>query len=242
MAQQSISGAVAPGIAGAGAPGGPISLGPTAAPVYAPTAAPPAFPQQTAAAPAQGQVPVAGTTNSKKIHTVPIHAGQDNPDAASAAAPAQTQAAPAPAAATTAAARNQAARAAAAKPVAAAPSGGQNGPLSIVPSQGGGDTTPHTRTALARPTTEPAPSSGGGVFVQLSSQRSEAEAQSAYRDMQARFPSQLGGHAPTVRQVTFPDKGTFYRTLIGPFASREQATQMCASLKAAGGTCLVQRN
>jgi hypothetical protein len=78
--------------------------------------------------------------------------------------------------------------------------------------------------------------------VQVSSQRSEADAQSAYRGLQAKFPSQLGGHAPAVRQVNLGEKGTFYRTLVGPYGSAEQAAQMCSSLKAAGGSCLVQRN
>ena len=239
MAQQTIGGAVANGIMGAGAPGGPLPgtmpPGPTtAAPVYgaAPTAAPPASGQQAPATP--GQAPVAGTANSKKIHTVAIHTGpQDSSDSAAAAAPAPAQGAPA-----AAPPRSQAARPSATKPAPAS----QGGPLSIVPSQqGGGDTTPHTRTAVARPAAEPAAPSGSGVFVQVLSQRSESEAQSAYRAMQARFPSQLGGHAATVRQVNL-EKGTFYRALVGPFASTEQAAQMCASLKAAGGSCLVQRN
>jgi cell division protein FtsN len=30
--------------------------------------------------------------------------------------------------------------------------------------------------------------------------------------------------------------------MVGPFASSEQATELCSKLKAAGGSCIVQRN
>jgi cell division protein FtsN len=243
MATQNMPGAVANGLAGGGAAGGAMSpLGPTAAPVYggtgaagagvAPAGLPPGAAPQGSAMPTQP--PVAGTANSKKIHTLAIHTGQqdsaDNTDAA-----AQPQAVAPPRA-------TQTARPVPPKPVPSAPQGGgQGGPMSIVPSQAGGDTT--TRTALARPTqaAEPAPSSHG-TFVQVTSRRTEAEAQTEYRNLQAKYPSQLGGHTSTVRQVSLGDKGTFYRALVGPFASMEQATQMCSSLKAAGGNCIVQRN
>ena len=80
------------------------------------------------------------------------------------------------------------------------------GPLSIVP---GGESAPQappprTRTATAHtggpmplsssPAAEPAPARGGGYAVQVSSQRSEAEAQTAFRSLQAKFPRELGSH------------------------------------------------
>ena len=37
-------------------------------------------------------------------------------------------------------------------------------------------------------------------------------------------------------------KGTYYRAMVGPFSSRDQALQLCSSLKAAGGDCVVQSN
>jgi cell division septation protein DedD len=113
------------------------------------------------------------------------------------------------------------------------------------------------RTAAARPTalapapasapapaasSEPAASAGGGYAVQVTSQRSEAEAQSAYRALAAKYPDQLGGHAPLVRRADLGSKGIYYRALVGPFASMEQAAGICSSLKAAGGSCIVQKN
>jgi len=98
-------------------------------------------------------------------------------------------------------------------------------------------TTPATTPAATTP-----PATGGGYAVQLSSQRSEAEAQSAYREMQGRFPSQLANRTPIIRRADLGAKGTYYRTLVGPFASHEEAETMCSNLKAAGGSCIVQKN
>jgi hypothetical protein len=77
--------------------------------------------------------------------------------------------------------------------------------------------------------------------VQVSSQRSEADAQTSFRALQAKFPDQLGGRQPIVRRADLGDKGVYYRALVGPFASAEQAAGVCSSLKAAGGTCIVQK-
>jgi hypothetical protein len=77
--------------------------------------------------------------------------------------------------------------------------------------------------------------------VQVSSQRSEAEAQAAFRGLQAKFPNQLGGRQVVIHKVDLGAKGTYYRAMIGPFATNE-AAELCSSLKAAGGQCLVPRN
>ena len=88
-----------------------------------------------------------------------------------------------------------------------------------------------------------ASSTGGpGSYVQVSSQRSESEAQAAFRGLQAKFPNQLGGRQPYIHKVDLGAKGTYYRAMVGPFASAGEASQLCSSLKAAGGQCLVQRN
>jgi len=76
----------------------------------------------------------------------------------------------------------------------------------------------------------------------VSSQRTEADAQTEFRVLQAKFPGQLGGHQPLVRRADLGDKGIYYRAMVGPFASMEQAAQMCSSLKAAGGNCIVQKD
>jgi cell division protein FtsN len=60
--------------------------------------------------------------------------------------------------------------------------------------------------------------------------------------MQSRFSSVLGGQPSTVRRAELGERGVFYRAMVGPFASRDQATQLCSSLKAAGADCIVQSN
>lgn len=203
-------------------------------------------------------------TEPKKVHTIAIRPdGTAMADAAPAAAvaapPAPATPAPQPAAAPARppaaepAAHQAVARAEPAPPRRVATPG--NAPLSLSPDEQGEAAAPPPRPArsTAAPPTQiapaqtpaparsaPAPSGGGGYAVQVSSQRSEAEAQAAFRSLQAKYPSQLGGKQPMIRQVNLGDKGTYYRAMIGPLGS-EEASQLCSSLKAAGGQCIVQR-
>ena len=85
-------------------------------------------------------------------------------------------------------------------------------------------------------------SSRGGYAVQVASESKAADAHTVFRTLQTKFPKQLGKREPIVRRTDLGAKGTYYRTLVGPFASMEDATRMCSTLKAAGGNCLVQRN
>jgi hypothetical protein len=77
--------------------------------------------------------------------------------------------------------------------------------------------------------------------VQVSSRRSEADAQAAFRSLQSKFPDQLGGRQPVIRRVDLGEKGIYYRTMVGPFGSSDEAKQLCEQLKAAGGSCFIQR-
>ena len=52
----------------------------------------------------------------------------------------------------------------------------------------------------------------------------------------------LGGREPIVRRADLGEKGIYYRAMVGPFASKEQAADLCSNLKAAGGNCIVQKN
>lgn len=99
--------------------------------------------------------------------------------------------------------------------------------------------------ALASPGEQPAeaaPERSGGYAVQVTSQRSEAEAQAAFRSLQAKYPQQLGDRQAFVRRADLGAKGIYYRALVGPFASSQEAVSLCSSLKSAGGNCLIQRN
>jgi len=122
-----------------------------------------------------------------------------------------------------------------------------NAPLSLNPE---GDAAPAprapTRVANVAPVSlAAAPSANpahGGYAVQVTSQRSEAEAESAYRALQGKYGSVLGGRSMFVHKVELGAKGTYYRAMVGPFTAQAEAAHLCSSLKSAGGSCLVQRN
>ena len=99
---------------------------------------------------------------------------------------------------------------------------------------------PANQTASAAPATPIA--SSGGYAVQVSSQRSETEAQSSFRDLQAKYPNVLGNRAPIIRRADLGAKGIYFRAMVGPFASADEASELCSNLKAAGGSCIVQKN
>jgi hypothetical protein len=79
-------------------------------------------------------------------------------------------------------------------------------------------------------------------LVQVSSQKNEADAQASYRALQGKFPSVLGSRSPLVRRVDLGEKGVFYRAMVGPFDTSDEAIQFCGSLRTAGGQCVIQRN
>ena len=96
--------------------------------------------------------------------------------------------------------------------------------------------------AAPRLASAPAAGGSGSHVVQLSSQKSEAEAQATFRSLQAKFPNELGDRAPIIRRADLGAKGTFYRTMVGPFGSADEAKQFCARYRAAGGQCVIPGN
>ena len=79
-------------------------------------------------------------------------------------------------------------------------------------------------------------------MVQISSQRSEADAQASFRSLQSKFPKELGDREAIVRRADLGQKGIYYRAMVGPFGTAGDADQFCSGLKAAGGQCIVQKN
>ncbi len=126
-------------------------------------------------------------------------------------------------------------------PAAAAPEPAPQPPAAQPPAQvaarnGNGpiDLTPGTAPAAG------SDQSGGGVLVQVSAQRSEETATSAYRGLQQRFPNILGAFQPKIVRADLGERGVFYRVRIGPFSGAD-ATRLCEDLKAAGGDCILAR-
>jgi hypothetical protein len=104
------------------------------------------------------------------------------------------------------------------------------------------DATPPVRQANAAPAPRVTASSGGRFHVQVSSQKSETDAESSFRGIQSKYSGVLGGQPHVIRRADLGTKGTYYRAMVGPYNTREQAVQLCSSLKSAGGDCVVQAN
>lgn len=81
-----------------------------------------------------------------------------------------------------------------------------------------------------------APAGTAAAYVQLSSQRSEAEAQASLRSVQSRFGSLFGVNRLEVQRADLGAKGIYYRVRL-PASSLQEATQICASIKSNGGDC-----
>ncbi len=121
-----------------------------------------------------------------------------------------------------------------------------NAPLSLTPDAVAAPTRAapapaRTASAPARLAPPSAASASGGYAVQVSSRRSEADAKAALQRTQSRFSNVLGGQQVMVRRVDLGAKGVYYRAMVGPFGSSEEANSLCSQLKAAGGSCFVQK-
>src|SRR5579872_35800 len=195
--------------------------------------------------PAPSAPPAAGSANGtlpnsepRKIKTFSVRGDQADPVTPTSATPPAAPAAPV---------------AIPAKPVphtAAAPAqrmASANAPLSLSP-QAEAPVAAESQAKAVATNSNPvqiAPSVGaasGSYLVQVSSQRSESDAQASFKALQGKFPSVLGSHAPTIRRADLGEKGIYYRAMVGPFGSSDEASQFCGNLKSAGGQCIVQRN
>jgi len=211
----------------------PVALREPAAPpapprVVVPAPVPPANanPPPVAANPpaATAQPPAATPEGPKRIRTVTIRPdGTDNSGRPASAGNASTTP-PAPRAAAQPRNNN---------------SNNSNAPLSLSPQSQGAESAPRPRVAAREPV---GTVSAGGYVVQLSSQKTEGEAQASFRALQAKFPNELGDRQLIVRRADLGSKGVVYRANVGPFASASEAQQFCANYKAAGGQCIVPHN
>jgi len=88
-----------------------------------------------------------------------------------------------------------------------------------------------------------APSTGGGWRLQLASLRSEEAVQKSWSELQRKYSDVLGSLRPDVLRVDLgADKGVYYRLMVGPLPSRDEANARCEQLKAQKVACLVARN
>jgi SPOR domain len=146
-----------------------------------------------------------------------------------------------PPAATPPAAPPPAATRSATAPKSAAAQPRNGGPVSLDPPAGEPPAPAAAPTRTAVRTAPESATTSGGFVVQLSSQKSEGEAQASFRTLQAKFPNELGGRQAIIRRADLGSKGVVYRAMVGPFASSQEASQFCTSYKAAGGQCFLPK-
>jgi hypothetical protein len=115
-----------------------------------------------------------------------------------------------------------------------AASSGQVGTQAALPPQQQSQPSPTVAVQSAAP--------AGSYVVQVAAQKSEGEAQQTWQALQQKYGSVLAGQQASIRRVDLGERGVFYRAQVGPFTTRAQASEVCQSLKAAGGECVIQRN
>jgi len=196
---------------------------------------PPQAPSSTGSTPspkasnAQADRPSGGLTDQpKRVRTVTI---RPEGDAASAPPGSDGRGAAPPAARS------------AASPVA--PRASRDEPLSLIDPAAPASAPraqPRGREAVpSEPRLASIPPSSGGYMVQVSSQRSESDAQASFKALQDKY-SQLRSRQLVVQRADLGTRGIYFRAMVGPFGSSEEANSLCSSLKQSGGQCIVQRN
>ena len=110
----------------------------------------------------------------------------------------------------------------------------------VTPSAPASDPAPPIRLAATN-AVRTARSASRDYLVQVSSQKNEADVQASYRALQNKFPAALGSRPPVIKRADLGAKGIYYRTMVGPFGSTEEAAQFCGNLKSAGGQCVIQK-
>jgi len=141
--------------------------------------------------------------------------------------------------------------AAQAQPLASAPVNAIVDPsasnLPMLPPPPGGSaaavTTPvaATQTQAAAPAaatpTASTPAGSAPAYVQLASQRSEADARATANTIVSRFGPLFNGANIEIQRADLGERGIYYRVRV-PAASLSDATAMCNNLKAQGGDCV----
>ena len=111
-----------------------------------------------------------------------------------------------------------------------AASASANAPVTLSP-QGApaSDPAPPIRLAATN-AVRTARSAGRDYLVQVSSQKNEADVQASYRALQSKFPAALGSRPRVIKRADLGAKGIYYRTMVGPFGSAEEAARSSRAL------------
>lgn len=105
-------------------------------------------------------------------------------------------------------------------------------------------TEPVAVAALTLPEPPPPPPPRGAAphgkyGVQIAAPQNEADARKAIDTLRAKHPKLLVREWATINRVELPN-GVFYRVVVGPYATAQQAERLCNSLKAEGAPCFIR--
>ena len=101
---------------------------------------------------------------------------------------------------------------------------------------------PEPQAAEAPKVAEAHPTGSKSPVVQLGAYGTEAGAMESWAEVQRKQGAIIGGLSPQVIRFSAPGKGELFRLVIGPFADRAAANDICAQLKANGRDCIVNAN
>ena len=93
--------------------------------------------------------------------------------------------------------------------------------------------------AEKKPAAKPSVAATSSALVQIGAYSSNDLASKGWSDIARAFPKPMAGKSKTIVPVE-KDGSTLYRTSIGGFGSRSEATAFCEQLKAAGKICIVK--
>ena len=114
-------------------------------------------------------------------------------------------------------------------------------PTEVVPKTVAKVEQPVKAVAKTAPVTKPAPAKveSGTWSVQLVSLLSKAGAEKEWPKILKAHSALLSGYTHRVVQAQIPNKGTYYRLVVGSFKTRDEAKNLCDKLKARNQNCTV---
>ncbi|MFO1243030.1 MAG: SPOR domain-containing protein [Rickettsiales bacterium] len=98
-----------------------------------------------------------------------------------------------------------------------------------------------TKPASAKPVAPAAitPSAGGSAQVQIGALKSQAEAETAWKNFSSKYGDLLKGKSHAVVKADLGAKGVFYRLRVTGLASKGDASKLCSALQGRGASCML---
>ncbi len=99
---------------------------------------------------------------------------------------------------------------------------------------------PDSNLATAAPADQPpAAAMADPFFVQVTSVRTEADAQAAWGRLQGKFGGLVASYGPDIQTVDLGERGIYHRLRVGPLDGRDAASGLCGQFKQQGQDCIV---